>query len=463
MKILLKSAAALLAAAMLFSAAGCKGSSGSGKGYNGDTVTIASAYIKEDEMVPGRNADTDRLLKRIDEVEKEYNVKIEFKQVDAGTYWKDMATNAMSNTPFGDIMETTPWYAGALIAAGAIRDISGISKNLGIDFNDGTWSRVVAGDMTYGSEIYGFNRERDAVQVLCLYNKKLFSAAGLTDPNELIAQNKKWDFSTFRDYARRLVKYDSAGEITQWGVGTTCKDMVLAGLIMSNGGAVVDYDEKLLPKLAVTDAKALTAVELFNNMVNTDKSLEEFSYKKAAEFLPTGKLGMLLCEEWVLDEYINTYAAESNIDRSEYGLTYFPLGPSGTDYIDPSMGGNAMFIPKGLSDERAEMVLKVYAALYAPDKEITREQETGIRADELFGDETSAEVYSRIVLDGHIKSNSVSRVGLHESFLGLTDMLMQGGGTPSSIINGLAPEMQACVDDSPYTAVIKKQIAQSGK
>lgn len=460
MKIWTRIAGAALSVLILTAMAGCKEKSGGGSGeynFKGETVTIASAYIKEDEMVPGRNADTDRLLKRIEEVEKEYNVKIDFKQVDAGTYWKDMATNIMSDKPFGDIMETIPWYAGDLISAGAVRDISKISKELGIDFNDGTWSKVVAGDMTYGSEIYGFNRERDAVQVLCLYNKKLFNAAGLTDPNELIAQNKKWDFSTFRDYARRLVKYDSSGEITQWGVGTTCQDMVLAGMIMSNGGQVVGFEENLMPKLALTDAKALTAVDLFNNMVNTDKSLTAFSYKKAAEFFPTGKLGMLLCEEWVLDEYVNTYAAESNIDRSEYGLTYFPIGESGTDYIDPSMGGNSMFIPNNISEERAKMALVVYAALYAPDDSMTREQEIRIRADELFGDEKSADIYTDILLNWRIKSNDVSRAGLHESFVSLTDMLMQGGGTPSSIINGLAPEMQAYIDDSAYTAVIKKQ------
>lgn len=82
-------------------------------------------------------------------------------------------------------------------------------------------------------------------------------AAGLTDPNELIEQGKKWDFATFQDYARQLVKFDSTGEAVQWGVGTTCADMVLAGLIMSNGGEVVTQKEDGTLALGLTDAKAL--------------------------------------------------------------------------------------------------------------------------------------------------------------------------------------------------------------
>lgn len=429
-----------------------------GYDFEGKTVTIASTYIKTDEMVPGRNADTDRLLKRIEEVEEAFHVDVVFKEVDAGNYWENMAPTIMAKTPFGDIMETTPWYAGNWIQAGAIRDVSQLAKEIGIDFSDGTWSKVVAGDMTYGSSIYGFNRERDDVQVTCLYNKKLLRAAGLTDPNELIAQNKKWDFATFQDYARQLVKYDSAGDVVQWGAGTTCADMVLAGMIMSNGGAVVKQDENGLLKLGLTDAKALAAVEVFNNMCNTDKSLTAFGYKKAAEYLPSGKLGMLLCEEWVLDEYVNDYANKNNIDRSDYGLTYFPVGPSGTDYLDPSMGGNAMFIPKTLSDEQAKMALVVYAALYAPSETLSREQEIRMRAEELFADAESVEVYTDIILNWRMKSNDVSRSGVFESFRDLSTAFLEGGGTPSSMINGLAPEMQALIDDSPYTAILKQQL-----
>ncbi|HIW73237.1 MAG TPA: extracellular solute-binding protein [Firmicutes bacterium] len=442
--------------------AGISGLNPEGYDFNGETVTIASTYIKMEDMVPGRNTDTDRLLQRIEEVEKAFHVNVEFREVDAGNYWDNMAPTIMAEEPFGDIMETTPWYAGGWIQAGAIRDVSQLSREVGIDFSDGTWSKVVAGDMTYGSSIYGFNRERDAVQVLCLYNKKLFRAAGLTDPNELIAQDKKWDFATFQDYARQLVKYDSSGEVVQWGVGTTCGDMVLAGMIMSNGGSVIEQDEDGLLKLGLTDAKALAAIEVFNNMCNTDKSLVAFGYQKAAEFLPSGKLGMLLCEEWVLDEYVNDYADKNNIDRSDYGLTYFPVGPSGTDYLDPSMGGNAMFIPKTLSDERAKMALIVYAALYAPDETLSREQEIQMRAEELFSDEASVGVYTDILLNWRMKSNDVSRSGIFESFRELSTAFMDGGGTPSSMVNGLAPEMQALIDDSPYTAILKEQMNGQG-
>lgn len=469
-------AAAMAAALLAANAVGCQqkepdtsGGSESGGGvsntgdydFGGETVTIASTYIKEDQMVPGFNVDTDRLLNRIQEVEKKFHVKVEFKEVDAGTYWDNMATTIMGGTPFGDVMESVPWYVGGWIRAGAVRDVSQLSKDIGIDFNDGTWSRVTAGDMTYGKAIYGFSRERDALQVACLYNKKLFQAAGLTDPIQL-AKEKKWDFATFQDYARRLVKYDASGENVQWGVGTTCADMVLAGMILSNGGSIVTQKEDGQLALGLTDAKSLAAVEVFNNMCNTDKSLVPFSYKKAAEFLPSGKLGMLLCEEWVLDEYIIDYIKKNNLDPACYGLTYFPLGPSGTDYLDPSMGGNAMFIPATISEEKAKRALIVYAALYAPDETLTREQEIRLRAEELVADQASADVYTDIILNWRAKCNDVCRAGVFESFQQLSDAFLAGGGTPSSMINGLAPEFQGLIDDSPYTAILKDQQGAGG-
>lgn len=118
MKTWMRTAAATLAAVMLTAcAAGCQqeepASSGGGssskpssaaaenlnpKGYDfgGETVTIASTYIKLADMVPGKNNDTDRLLDRISEVEQAFHVNVEFKEVDQGTYWDNMATTIMA-------------------------------------------------------------------------------------------------------------------------------------------------------------------------------------------------------------------------------------------------------------------------------------------------------------------------------------------------------------------------------
>ena len=103
------------------------------------------------------------------------------------------------------------------------------------------------------------------------------------------------------------------------------------------------------------------------------------------------------------------------------------------------------------------MALIVYAALYAPDETLTREQQIRMRAEELFGDETSVEVYTDIVLNWRMRSNDVCRSNVFESFRDLSTAFLEGGGTPSSMINGLAPELQGLIDDSPYTAILKEQ------
>lgn len=423
--------------------------------FKGMTITYASTYIDESKMVPGINSDTDKLLNRKDEVEKKYNCNIVFKHVDAATYWDNMATTIMSGEPFGDLMEAVPWYIGSWIEAGAVMDVSTLAKNTGVNFNDGSWSQLTLKDLTYGNAVYGFSRKRNTLQLGCLYNKKLLKSAGLTDPNELIASGKKWDFATFEDYAKKLVKFDSDGEISQYGVGTTCKDTMLAGLIMSNGGSIVN-ESGAAPQLALNDSKSLAAMEVYNNMLNTDHSLTPIDYEKASEFLPSGKLGMLLCEEWVV-EYVDKYADDNSLDRSDIGLTYFPEGPSGSKYIDPSVGANDVFIPSTLSEDRAKAAMAVYSALYAPDPETTKEQDARYRGEELFADDASVNVYTDIISNQLAEPNCIARVGLYDSFKDMCDMFIKKSGTPQSIVATKTPEMQGLIDDSPYTSILAQQ------
>ena len=85
-----------------------------------------------------------------------------------------------------------------------------------------------------------------------------------------------------------------------------------------------------------------------------------------------------------------------------------------------------------------------------------------MRADELFADAASAQVYADILLNWRGRCNDVCRAGIFESFQELSKAFLAGGGTPSSMITGLAPEMQGLIDDSPYTAILKAQQENNG-
>lgn len=224
-RILAAAASALLIASM---AAGCNNKTdGSSAGtsqeetkydFGGMKITFADTWGKD--LTPGKDAQTDKLIAKIDEVKKKYHVDFEWIKVESGSYWDNMASVIMSGEPFGDIMYSFPWMITDWIKAGAVKDAGKIAESVGIDFHDGTWNDFIVDETTYGNTIYGFSKKQNAIQSGLLYNKRLMQEAQLTDPNELIAGGGKWDYATMEEYARKLTKLDSTGSTVQWGLST---------------------------------------------------------------------------------------------------------------------------------------------------------------------------------------------------------------------------------------------------
>lgn len=445
---------------LILSMAACRSTTGSESNSEGNdtydfmkgkTITIATPY--EDRVAVAGVGDGDKVLKRIDEIEKKYGVTIEQITKSASEYWDGMVTTAMSGTPHGDIMFSFPWMTCDWVKGGIIRDVAPLAKELGIDFYDGTWNRTPIDDNTYGNAIYGFNRERREIQGSIVYNKKMFEAAQLEDPNELIASGKKWDFDTFAEYARKLTKKDASGTVTQWGFyGGT---QTLSSMIIANGGQVVDTSSGA-PKVTLDSPAALEAMNVFNDMLNVDQTFNfSYTWEEANQALAGGTLAMIQTEEWVI-EYLRDYVNEKGLS-ADYALTYFPVGPNGEDYIDPSFGGTSMFIPQSISEDEAKAALKVYAELYAPEEGVTQEEYYRNYGEALFADETSVEVYMDILVNDKAKSYGVARAGINEAYGDFVTFLIDGLGTPQSLVQENLPGLQAAVDESSLAYALKEQ------
>ena len=183
--------------------------------FKGMKITFADTWGKD--LTPGKDEATDRLISKIAAVKKKYNVDFEWVKVDQGSYWDNMATVIMSGKPFGDVMYSFPWMISDWIKAGAVKDAGAVAKSVGINFHDGTWNDFIVNESTYGKTVYGFSKAQNSIQSSLLYNKRLFKAAGLTDPNELIKSGGKWDYATLEEYAKKLTKLDAGGNTVQWG------------------------------------------------------------------------------------------------------------------------------------------------------------------------------------------------------------------------------------------------------
>ncbi len=224
--------------------------------FGGIEVVIASPF--EVNLTPGSSNEADRLLRRIQYVESNYNCTVTFEKIEQGAYWNNMATVIMSGDSYGDILVGSSYYLCDWIKAGAVKDIRPYAESLGLDFFDGTWLTTCTKEYTYGDAIYAFSKKRGELNSAFLYNKSMFQAANLTTPNDLIKQGKKWDFATFQDYSRKLTKVNSGGNVEQYGTAIYCRDVVLSGLIQANGGKIVtENDADHSVSMTLTSSNAL--------------------------------------------------------------------------------------------------------------------------------------------------------------------------------------------------------------
>ena len=181
---LLRCITAGCAAFMVLGLGACSGqetpaSSAESSPYNfgGMTITIADQWGRD--MTPGVDEKTNAFIEKVHEIEEKYNITFEWKKIDSGTYWNDMATRITGGDPFGDIMYSFPWMITDWIKAGAVKDAGAVAKSVGIDFKDGTWNDFIVDETTYGNTIYGFSKKANTIQSGMLYNKRLLKELSL--------------------------------------------------------------------------------------------------------------------------------------------------------------------------------------------------------------------------------------------------------------------------------------------
>ncbi|MBP5303903.1 MAG: extracellular solute-binding protein [Clostridia bacterium] len=430
---------------------------------DGQGATIKLGTPRIVNLEPGVSDETDLLIKRIEEVNKKYNIKFEFNsEIDQSDYWDFMVAKAMGGEVFGDIMLIYPYFLDEWVAGNIVADVAPIAKEVGIDWNDGTWDPTVKDTGTFGSKIYSFSREQVAMTAGLVYNTRLLKAANLADPSTLVS-SKEWNFSKLETYAKELTKKDTSGNVTQYGLITTTDELLLGCFMLANGAKPITYGDDNMPKLELDGAKCLEAMNVFNTMASTDKSLfggKPFlaDWQKAADTFVNGKAGMIVCEEWVV-EYIRDKMVE-NGNAEDYALTYFPMGPNGTDYVDASFGGSTEYFIYNNQDANVQkLAFSVYCDLYAPDTTVSEEDRVTAKGEALFSDNNSVDVYKDIILNHKSESLGLYKLGLNvrQAFKDIYQELVENKGTPQSIANTYKAEIEAAMDESTYLIEIKKQ------
>ncbi len=408
--------------------------------FGGMTISLCNWWGKD--LTPGQNDETDRFIARVAEVEKKYNVKFEYRK-GPEEYYDNMVTTIMAGEPYGDLMFSFPWQFSGWVKAGAVKDITGLVQDLGLDLS--TFNPASIEEGTLGGKLYGLNKEKAEVNSMIAFNKRLVEEAGLESPQALYERGE-WNFEALQKYAKAMTKFDANGVNTQWGLSTFDAPWLAVSMIYANNGSVVDYSGEV-PQFAMDSANSLEALNLASQMVNVDKSVFVTQlgaeWDTAVKMFTGGQIGMLRAEQWII-ECFNAWEM-----ADDFGLVPFPKGPQGTATIDDISSQAVYFVPSNVDDERAKAALLVYNDLFDDlYPELSQEDKAITKFTRYARDEESVTNMADIYYGGLTKATAIYKAGIAaEDITGIMYEIYAGTSTPAAIIAEKKPAIQAKIDE----------------
>ncbi len=276
-------------------------------------------------------------VQRHKEVEKKYNVKIQYINVPFNEMVQKVTSTALSGEPFADLIRLEHRWIPGLLAGGYLKPLD--------DFLQVTREDVLPKTVqllgTFNGKLYGFNDSANESGGL-FYNKTMFKREGLPDPYEL-QQKGEWTWDAFLDAAKKLTKDTNGdGKPDQFGLGAD--PTILANyLIHSNDGKVVDAETG---EVAFDSPNAIEAYEFMADLYNKHKVIkpnEGNNWEDPRKYFTQGKVGMT--QGWVWE---GPDRKQNMTD--EWGYVFFPKGPKASDYVVPVTNSNMWFIPAGAKD-----------------------------------------------------------------------------------------------------------------
>ncbi|URN94955.1 MAG: extracellular solute-binding protein [Candidatus Pristimantibacillus lignocellulolyticus] len=308
---------------------------------NGRVIKIAAWW----DLTPqGETQSEINRLEKIAEVEKKYNVKIEFVNVPYDEMIPNFTNSTLSGEPFADIVQLEYDAALPLIKQGLILPISEFTDSTNNINNEGN---LVEKYPPIAGEYYAFESP-NSLGAGVHYNRDLFKQLGLPDPKELYA-NGEWTWDKFLEIAKLATRdTDNDGKTDVYGFSTWGLD-AYRQFAASNGVRIAD-EENLVEELS--SAGSIETGEFLNKLYNVDKVVkigtgDPMEWNEYNTF-KDGDVAMFTTAEWNLKDL-----------SFDFGIVPIPKGPNQLpNYTYADYLRNAKFIGKGVKD--AALVYKIY-------------------------------------------------------------------------------------------------------
>ena len=288
----------------------------------------------------GETASDKARLDKIAEVEKKYNVKLEFVNVPFEEYMNKFTTSALAGEPFADIVQMEYKSALPAILKGQLLPISEFTTP---ENNINQEANLIAKFPAIAGNEYAFESPT-SIGLGLHYNRDLFKKLSLPDPQELYNQGK-WDWDKFMELAKQATKdTNNDGKTDVYGFSGWALDVV-RHFSAANGGTIVDDTNS---KEGLSDPKTIEAAEFVKRLYNVEnvvkvKTGDKTNWEESNTF-KDGDVALFTAAEWQLGDL--TFAV---------GVVPIPNGPQGSKEVTyANNAASAKFIPKrcGRSKDR---------------------------------------------------------------------------------------------------------------
>lgn len=286
-------------------------------------------------------------LDNVREVEKKYNVRIEFTNLTWDGVQESISTSILAGHPDCDIYEADLTFGIPAVANGYAQKLEDVlPADADVLTTQNIFYKIDA--MVEGTYLFAMQHAENVVAgtyPLC-FNKTMLDEAGLENPQDLYARGE-WTWDKWREYLEKLtVDKDGDGNIDVYGFGSRW-DFLVNGLVMSNGGLIAGNQTEGLSSPEVGEA-----LDFIYNMYNVDHfarpwNVDDFNDNQNAYY--EGKVACWITAAWIAASNGND---DSALDFERIWVP-FPIGPSGDEATNPrknSGQGNAYFIPVGVDN-----------------------------------------------------------------------------------------------------------------